>query len=233
MKQTFEYGKYRYEYFVEFGDRKTLGLMVRPDMRIIAKVPYGTAIADIEAFLERKWVWLQKQLAELGKYQKKVYAREYVSGQSLQYLGRQYMLLVEQGKDDAVKLDRGKIMVYTSKGVRNSQHNQKLVESWYALRRNIVFKREYFRALKQFNYEQAPQLRIRVMARRWGSYTQDNKVSLHPRLIEAPTEAIHYVAVHELCHVQNKKHDAAFYRELEKRIPNWRETKERLEIRHG
>jgi predicted metal-dependent hydrolase len=71
------------------------------------------------------------------------------------------------------------------------------------------------------------------MARRWGSYTQDNKVSLNPRLIEAPTEAIYYVCVHELCHVTNKKHDQSFYAELNKRMPNWRDIKEKLEIRYG
>ena len=71
------------------------------------------------------------------------------------------------------------------------------------------------------------------MAKRWGSYTDDNKVSLNPKLIQAPREAIFYVCVHELCHVVNKKHDDAFYREVEKRMPNWREVKERLEVRFG
>lgn len=232
MRQTFCYGKYTYEYYIEFSDRKTLGLMVRPDLRIITKVPYGTSLDEIEAFLRRKWIWLHKTLADLKRYKKKYYEREYVSGESFHYLGRRYMLVVESADQDGVRLDRGKLRVYTTKNIRDSEYNKKLVEEWYQQRRDIVFKRLYLAASKQFGYAQLPQLQQRVMPKRWGSYRY-GKVLLNPRLIEAPTEAIYYVLVHELCHVNNKKHDQAFYKELEKRIPNWREIKEKLEIRYG
>lgn len=233
MKQTFEYGKYSYDYYIEFVDRKTLGLEVRPDLRIITKVPYATTIDEIEVFLRKKWLWLHKQLAELEKYHKKDYQREYVSGQSFKYLGRQYMLLVEPGQHDMVRLGRGKLHIITTKNVRNSSYNKLLLDAWFDGRRNSVFKKQYLKALRLFNYERMPQLRTRVMARRWGSYTQDNKIALNPKLIEAPTEAIFYVLVHELCHVVNKKHDEAFYKELEKRLPNWHETKQHLEVHYG
>jgi predicted metal-dependent hydrolase len=232
MKQMFKYGTLQYDYYIEFADRKTFGMVVRPDLRIIVKVPFGTTLVDIEMFMKRKWKWLDKQLREFGKYQKQYYERQYLPGESFQYLGRQYLLEVEQG-NDIVKLARGKLKAYSSKASSNRQHTQQLVDSWYDTRREAVFKRQYVAALKLFNYERMPQLRVRIMARRWGSYTLDNKVSLNPRLIETPTEAIYYVCVHELCHVVNKKHDKAFYDELEKHMPEWRTIKERLEIRYG
>ena len=71
------------------------------------------------------------------------------------------------------------------------------------------------------------------MTKRWGSYTADDKVSLNPKLIQAPREAIFYVSVHELCHKISRKHDQVFYSALDKRLPNWRQIKESLEIRHG
>lgn len=234
MKQTFRYGSYAYEYYVEYGERKAFTLVVRPDLRIITRVPLDANRDEIEKFLIRKWKWLEKQLRELRKYQKSGDEAKYVSGKSIYYLGRQYMLeVVESDKTDVVKLERGKLRVYTTKNIRNSQHNQKLVESWYATRRNAIFKREYLRAFKLFNYEAFPQLHERVMSARWGSYTFDNKVLLNPKLIQAPREAIYYVCVHELCHVNNRKHDKVFYAELEKRLPNWRLIKEMLEIRYG
>lgn len=233
MKQTFDYGKYSYEYFIEFGDRKSLTLVVRPDLRVIARVPYGATLDEIEAFLTRKWQWLEKRLAEFRKYQKTHREKQYVSGEAFHYLGRQYTLEVESANDDAVKLERGKLRIYTIKSSRDSAYNKVLLETWFARRRSIVFKQEYLRALKLFDYEKIPQLRERVMARRWGSYTADNKVSLNPKLIQAPREAIFYICVHELCHVMNRKHDEMFYHELEKHIKNWREIKEKLEIRYG
>lgn len=233
MRNTFEYGSYRYEYFVEFGDRKSFTLIVRPDLRIIARVPLDATLAQIEAFLKRKWKWLEKQLSELRKYRKSSNERRFVSGETYYYLGRQYMLEALTSLNDIVKLERGKLCIYTTRSLGNSAHNQKLVEDWYARRRSEIFKQEYIRALKLFNYEKMPQLRERVMARRWGSYTADNKVSLNPKLIQAPREAIYYVCVHELCHVTNKKHDETFYEEIQKRIPNWQRVKDSLEIRFG
>ncbi len=233
MKQVFQYGEYSYEYYVEFGERKSYTLVVRPDLRIIARVPLDATLDDIEGFLRRKWRWLERQLRDLRKLQKSQHDKEYVSGEAFYYLGRQYTLLIESAKRDTVKLERGHLHVYTTKGLRNSAHNKALIDEWYAAQRERVFKREYLNALKLFEYDSFPQLRERVMARRWGSYTADNKISLNPRLIQAPREAIRYVCIHELCHVTNRKHDEVFYKELEKRMPEWRRVKESLEIRFG
>lgn len=233
MKSTFEYGSYSYEYFIEFADRKSYTLIVRPDLRIIARVPIDATLEQIEAFMQRKWKWLERQLSELRKLKKSRPARQYVSGESFYYLGRQYMLQVEPADQDIVKLERGRLRIYTTKSTRNSEYNKKLLQGWYDRHRDRVFKQEYLRALKLFNYESFPQLGQRSMMRRWGSYTADGKVLLNPRIIEAPREAIHYVCVHELCHVVNRKHDEAFYSEMDKRLPNWRRIKESLEVRFG
>lgn len=233
MKQTFEYGQYSYEYYIEFGERKSLTLVVRPDLRIIVRVPLGTTLAEIEAFLKRKWRWLEKQLRELRKYSKAQADKKYVSGESFRYLGRQYMLEVQSANYNDVKLEHGKLHVYTTKSLRNSAHNQELIEEWYSRKRTFVFRREFNRALSLFDFDDVPKLRQRHMARRWGSYTNDNKVLLNPRLIQAPREAIYYVCMHELCHKISKKHDEKFYDALEKRIPNWRRIKEHLEINYG
>lgn len=232
MKQVFTYGDYSYEYFIEFGERKSFTLVVRPDLRIIARVPLDASLDEIENFLKRKWRWLDKQLRELRKYQKPGSEEQFVSGKSMYYLGRQYILDVVKG-EDVVKLERGKLRVYTSKSLRSSEHNKKLIDTWYARKRTRVFKQEYLKACKLFDYEKIPQLGERVMTRRWGSYTSDSKVLLNPRLIEAPREAIYYVCVHELCHKISRKHDEIFYNELTKRLPGWQRTKESLEIRHG
>ncbi|HMM62315.1 MAG TPA: SprT family zinc-dependent metalloprotease [Candidatus Saccharibacteria bacterium] len=233
MKNTFDYGKYSYEYYIEFSERKSLSLIVRPDLRIIVRAPRDATLNEIETFLTKKWRWLDKQLFEFKKYYKKTHEQQYVAGESYYYLGRQYMLLVDKSTDNMVKLEHGKLRIYTTKSETNSEHNKQLLEEWFERRRNVVFKQEYIRAVKLFDYKKMPQLRTRAMARRWGSYTADNKVFLNPKLIQAPREAIFYVCVHELCHVTNKKHDEAFYKEIEKRIPNWREIKERLEVRFG
>lgn len=233
MKQKFDYGRFSYEYFIAFTERKTLALEVLPSLRIIVKAPLGSTLEEIEAFLVRKWSWLERQLADLRKFKKSNTERRYVSGESYYYLGRQYMLVVEKAKNDTVKLERGKLRIYTTGSVQNSEKNKKLLDEWYARNRERIFKQEYVKAFKLFDYKTMPQLGQRVMARRWGSYTSDGKVLLNPRLIEAPREAIYYVCIHELCHVVNKRHDEVFYKTMDKKLPFWRQIKESLEIRHG
>lgn len=233
MKQKFEYGRFSYEYVIEFAKRKTLALEVLPNLRIIVKAPLGATLDEIESFLKRKWSWLERQLSELRKFKKSNTERKYISGESYYYLGRQYMLLVEKAKNDTVKLGRGKLRIYTTGSVQNSENNKKLLDEWYARNRERIFKQEYVKAFKLFDYKTMPQLGQRIMARRWGSYTSDGKVLLNPRLIEAPRGAIYYVCIHELCHVVNKKHDEAFYRIMNSKLSHWRQIKESLEIRHG
>lgn len=232
MVQEFTYGRYRYDYHIEFAERRSLALEVLPDTRIIVKAPIGIGLDEIEDFLERKWLWLDKSLSAAKKLYKPRHEREYVSGEAYYYLGRQYLLLVEKG-GDVVKLERGKLRIYTTKGLRNSEHNKKLLDAWYARRRNIVFKQEFLQALKLFDFDVIPRLGERSMPKRWGSHKADGQILLNPRLIEAPREAIHYVCVHELCHRITLKHDKSFYDEMKKRIPNWQRTKESLEIRFG
>ena len=233
MKQTFEYGRYSYEYYIEFAPRKTLALEVLPDLRIITKVPLDATLDEIERFLTRKWKWLEKQQSELGKLSKVRTEKQYVSGESFYYLGRQYLLLVRSGSEDSVKLDRSKLQICTIKDVRNSEYNRQLLESWYDRRRNVIFKQEYLQASTLFQLSWLPQFGERAMSRRWGSYTSDRKILLNPRLIEAPREAIRYVCVHELCHTISRKHDTVFYDALNQRLPGWRRIKDSLEIRHG
>ncbi len=208
-------------------------LIVRPDLRLITRAPNGTSIDEIEAFLARKWRWLEKQLTELRRYRKSHPEKLYVAGESFFYLGRQYMLFVEAGADTA-RLERGKIRLYTTKGVRNTAWNKLLFEKWLGECRERVFKQEYIAAYRAFGYGRIPRLKIRIMSRRWGSCSADGKtISLNPKLIQASRESIRYVCIHELCHVTNKKHDDEFYKTMTAMLPNWREIKERLEIRYG
>lgn len=232
MIQEFTYGRYRYDYYIEFSDRKTLALEILPDTQIIVKAPAGVSLDEIEDLLERKWLWLDKNLSAAKKLYKPRHERECVSGEAYYYLGRQYLLLVEKG-DDVVKLERGKLRIYTSKGLRNSSYNKKLLDDWYARRRNIIFKQEFLRALKLFEFGVIPRLGERSMQKRWGSHKADGQILLNPRLIETPREAIHYVCVHELCHRISLKHDKVFYDEMAKRIPGWQRIKQSLEVRFG
>ncbi len=234
MKLEFNYGRYNYQYHLELMDRKSMSLVVYPSQRIVVKAPLDTSIEKVEKFLAKKWLWLEEKLAEFKKYQKTWSEREYVTGESHYYLGRQYVLEAQKSDVDKVKLDHGKIIIFTSGELDNYDKNKQIFNQWLERRINIVFKQQFKKAFKQFNYQQMPELRSRKMARRWGSCSLDGtKITLNPRLIQASTEAIYYVCLHELCHVANPKHNREFYDMMLSRIPDWQRVKNELEIRFG
>lgn len=63
---------------------------------------------------------------------------------------------------------------------------------------------------------------------RFGSCSPKNRLSFSFRLMDYPMEAIEYVVVHELAHILHKNHSAAFYAEIEKVLPDWRERNKLL-----
>ena len=63
---------------------------------------------------------------------------------------------------------------------------------------------------------------------RWGSCLADNAVRYSFRLLYMEKDLVEYVVVHELAHIRHKNHSPAFWREVEKFVPNWRERRKRL-----
>lgn len=232
MKQsTFKYGDYTYNYYLVREDRKTVSLTVQPSLNIILRCPSNYTVAKREEFLKRKWHWMEGQHRELRRYQSKKQPKEYVSGESFLYLGRQYKLVVQKGKKDAVSLTKGRITIQTASTTDDKAQNKKLLDTWYKDRAEQIFQERYKDMLKKFSFDFTPSLVIRKMDKRWGSFLAKKKILLNPELIKASKECIDYVITHELCHMRYHNHSQAYFRFLNSKFPNWEKTKEKLELR--
>lgn len=228
MKE-FIFGTFVYEYQLIKQDRKTLSLTVTPDLRIIVKCPENIDSERIEKFLQKKWFWLEKQLSFFKKYQRKIYEKEYVSGEGYLYLGRQYKLIIKKAKEDLVVLTKGQLILYTTRLVSNTRYNKKLINTWFVEKTDKVFQDRFTEMLLRFDYKNPPILSIREMKKRWGSFLNKNKIFLNPKLIHVSRDCIDYVIVHELCHMKYKNHDKRFYNLLNEKYPRWEKVKEKLE----
>jgi predicted metal-dependent hydrolase len=64
---------------------------------------------------------------------------------------------------------------------------------------------------------------IRDPRTRWGSCSRPRRVNLSFswRLLLAPADVLHYVVVHELCHLREPSHQKAFWSLLESVRPGW------------
>lgn len=228
---NFQYGDHNYEYYLLREERKTLRLTVYPNLKIVLYVPTNHPEDKIISFLKRKCRWITAQMKDLKRLQKINGEKEYISGEAFLYLGRQYKLVVKSGDKDSVHFENGKIVLETKGKINNIENNKELLESWYEIRAGQIFKERYQQMLKKFDYDFIPELALRKMPKRWGSFLTKKKILLNPELVKASKECIDYVITHELCHMKYQNHSKDYYRFLSSKFPNWKSVKDQLELR--
>lgn len=228
---TIAYGGKEIVFHVQVSDRKTMEIAVHPDNSVIVKAPRGVSEDDIHGRVYRRARWIAKQINYFQQFHPRTPRRQYVSGETHLYLGRQYRLKVSAGNNPGVKLVRGFLYV-TYRGKQNPVRVRLLLDEWYLERARIKYAESLDRCfpdLQRMGYAQ-PTIHIRRMKTRWGSLSSKGTLTLNRELIRAPRDCIDYVVTHELCHLKYKDHSRAFYRLLEQVMPDWERRKHRLEL---
>ncbi len=224
------YGSKTINFDLVFMSRKTLEISVYPDLSVVVKAPEGKSIDEVKERVRSKAAWIVEQKRFFSLYLPRPPKRQYVSGESHYYLGRQYRLKVIASDKEQVKLSRGCLYVHTS-DFHNSCQIKKLLQNWYSNHAKVQFYRRMEKCLPRMgkHLKEKPELTIRKMKTRWGSCSRNSRIILNSHLIKAPTPCIDYVICHELCHLIHPNHSKAFYRLLAQSMPDWQNNKKRLE----
>lgn len=229
MTGTLVYGSEIIPYEVRLlASRRTLSIEVHPDSRVVVRAPLGCSELVISERVQRRARWISRQLAEFQRYHPRTPARQYVSGETHLYLGRQYRLKLIAGKEAGVKLTRGQFLVSLPEGAEPARVKA-LLKRWYLDRARAVFAEVLEISLPRFGAIQRPRLAVRTMQSRWGSLSRAGTMTLNLNLVRAPRACIEYVIVHELCHTRHRDHDAQFLKLLGQVMPDWQARKQRLE----
>lgn len=227
MMASIRFGSKQIDYQIEYSERKTLGITVTPDMDVLVKAPNDCTISKIEEKLKKKAPWIIKQQSFFLAYHPKTTKRNYISGETHLYLGRQYLLKIEENEKESVKLKGKFIEVKTHDKSRVKQ----LVNNWYLEHAKLKFHATALPLIEKFKkYKVEPSsIVLREMPTRWGSCTPKGKIILNPELIKAPKGCIEYVIVHELCHLIHHDHTQKFMDLQTREMNNWEKWKAKLE----
>lgn len=208
---------------------KRLTISVCPDLTVRVRAPQGKDLREIKARVERRATWISKQLHYFRSSPPVAPPRQYVSGETHMFLGRQYRLKIHLAGQGSVKLLGRHLHVWTPTP-RLKRRVKALVDHWYRqhAKKLLDSRVEHcYQEVKRFGIP-APSLRVKKMHKRWGSCTRA-AIILNPELIKVPLQCIDYVIVHELCHLRISGHNSRFFRLLTTCMPDWQHRKRRLD----
>ena len=206
--------------------RKQLRIVVAPELSVDVFAPLSAGEEQIHAALMKKAAWIARKLDALEAFHPLPAPKQYISGETLIYLGRQYRLKVEQGPRQSAKL-LGRYLRVWVEDKKDTQSVKKAVDSWHRKRAQETLDRymENCYAIASRHGVPKPHLTIRTMHRRWGSCNSKGRITLNVNLVKVPVHCIEYVIMHELCHLKYNNHSKAFFALLARCMPDWRSRK--------
>lgn len=208
-----------FEYQVKYSKRKTLNITVERDRTIVVRAPENTPIEKIERVLNDKRHWLKDKVNHVQKYPLNYSPKEFVSGETLLYLGRNYQLLIEDNDFDGIRFNQRFIISRRNQTAANS-----LFRKWYkekALEKIQPIAKRYAACLGvQFSA-----CKISEMKYRWASCTPQNNILFNWRIIKAPQHVLEYLVVHELTHLIENNHTPRFWHIVSVQIPDFQKAK--------
>ena len=227
MIETIQFGTKQIDFYLEYSERKTLGISVTPDLKVQVKAPLGTSLEKIKTKLRKRAPWIIRQESFFLSFHPKTPARKFIGGETLLYLGRQYRLKIILNKKESIKLKGGFIEVVAL----NHTTVKQIINEWYLRNAKIKIRgiaQPLIDNFKKHNVEPSS-IVFRDMPTRWGSCTPGGKIIINPELIKAPKGCIEYVIIHELCHLVHHDHTQKFIDLQIKEMPNWEKWKMKLE----
>jgi len=126
-------------------------------------------------------------------------------------------------------------VVVTTRIEPTEERTKKLLDAWYRSRADMFFH-ERLAACRHWAAQEGipmPDLRIRKMRTRWGSFSLKGGMTLNLLLIMVPVECLDYVILHELCHYKVGRHGPRFWRLLKRVMPDCEERKKELNTYAG
>jgi len=215
-------------YEVRRSRRGTADIVVERDGRIIVRAPEWADDTLIARIVKDREYWIFKTLAEWRDLNRTQVSREYRNGEGFLYLGRTYRLTLdpELKQDLILKNGRFHLRRGLAAGVDSTSVREAFQGFYVQKGLDLIPKRVAYFAPK---VGVAPlSVHVRDTGHWWGSCNTKGALAFHWKCMMAPRQILDYIVVHELCHLHHRDHTDAFWNEVDKVLPDYRERKEWL-----
>ena len=197
--------------------RRSIGLRI--DHRgLTVSMPLRASEKWLDTVLQEKAQWV---VEKLDGWQERVPDEvQWVEGESLDYLGEQLTLRVEISLFSAPAQQRKNELWVFVKNDRESHKIEQAVTRWYQQEALPLFKQRVDHYAPLLNVLPRT-VKLSNARTQWGCCTARGTVHLNVQLIKLPLHLIDYVVTHELAHLREMNHSAAFWQEVESVCPDY------------
>jgi hypothetical protein len=190
--------------------RKSIGLMVTAQGRVVVTMPRGTSKENLARALEKHRDWIECKVAERQAAWERLKAGE------AYLLGEAFRLTVLKGASGTVTLNGQEIQV----PLLNGADPWSRLVAWYAERALTRLQARVAHFAAAMGLAPGP-VALKGWKRRWGECHPDGTLKFNWRLIMCPPAVIDYVVVHELAHLKVSGHNSRFWGEVAKVLPDY------------
>lgn len=208
-------------YTIKRSRRKTLSIYLERNGSISVLAPAHFTDDEIHAIVSRKNFQLYKYLAEREELNATRSLREIVSGESFPYLGRNYRLQFVEEQPVPLLLKEGYFCLK-----RADKDNAPAIFKEFYRTKGLPRITKRVRHFKELMGVEIGQIRVMDLQHRWASCsTTTSDLNFHWKCLMGPLSILDYIIVHEMAHLKFDNHSDAFWNEVDKIMPDYRERK--------
>lgn len=198
--------------------RRSIGLRI-DDRGLTVSMPRLASERWLNDVLQDRANWVVEKLDDWQVRKPEV--QQWADGEIIPYLGDLLTLRV-MPLATPVHQRSNELWVYG-----NQTRIEKLVTLWYRKQAMMLFAARVAHYAPLLNVA-ALEIKLSTAKTRWGSCTSSGTVRLNLQLIKLPQYLIDYVVVHELAHLREMNHSAAFWRVVGSACPDYAKLRSEL-----
>ena len=209
--------------------RKSIGFIIGSD-GLVVSAPRWVGRGDVDAALQEKSRWILAKLQEQDERARRLASAkvEWSDGTTIPFLGESVIVVLDPRSTGAVLhaapdtlpgVPRLTLHVGLPQSAAPLQIRD-AVQSWLQRQAKRIFEERCRHFAAQLGVR-VTRLTLSSATTRWGSAGADGAIRLHWRLVHFAMSTIDYVVAHELAHLREMNHSAAFWDVVRSVVPDY------------
>ena len=231
-RSEIQYGLTRIPFLIRRSEKRgTVALTIEHNGGLVVTAPLDTSIDRLNAVVRKKATWVVQRVRRVRELPAPPSEREFVTGETVRYLGRQLRLKVLEGaEDDHPRIWAGWYEVPIPPGLQGDERRLEVRRRLQgSLREHAdLYLPDRLASVCREARVGPPSIVVREQRKRWGSCDASGTLRINWRIVQAPIPLIEYVLAHELVHLVHREHGPEFWATLGRMMPDYEDRRRRL-----